>query len=173
MTVELYHSRRSSIYLQIPMKDRYEMWCNSFERVHWLIPRVSTMDGVHRRAFTEAFRRARVMCGLPDSLDFSGAETVSLHDAITEFVDTKVVPKLLVKLSSKSWKDRMSQLHAFHEKTDELLRNYLSGKWHATQGRSCSRRVLIEARVRDNMEGINVFEFPLREEVHNYTREET
>ncbi|ORC88202.1 uncharacterized protein TM35_000182590 [Trypanosoma theileri] len=173
MTVELYHPRRGSIYLQFPMKDRYEMWCNIFERVHWLIPRVFTMDGMHRRAFIEAFRRARVMCGLPDSLEFSGPETTSLQDAVTELVDTKVVPKLLIKLSSKSWRDRISQLHSFQEKTDELLKNYVSGKWHAIQGRSCGRRVLIEARVRDNMEGINAFEEPLREEMHNYTCKET
>ncbi|RNE99398.1 pleckstrin domain-containing protein [Trypanosoma conorhini] len=173
LTVELYHPRRGSIHLQFPMKDRYEVWCGVFNRTHWLTERLATKDKVHQRAFIEALRRARVMCGLPDSLEFSGVETAILQDAITELVDAQVVPKFLLKMSGSSWKDRMSRLHLFTAASDELLRKFVWGKWHATQGKTCSRRMMVEASVRDNMEQLNAFEEPLREEVHNYMSGET
>ncbi|KEG13921.1 hypothetical protein DQ04_00721230 [Trypanosoma grayi] len=173
MTVELYHRRHSPVHLQFPVKDRYDIWCTIFERAHWLTARVLTSDCVHERAFVEAIRRARVMCGLSDSLEFSGVETAVLEDAITELLDASVVDKLLLSLSGSSWKDRMSQLRLFHEKSGGLLKNFVWGKWHAIQGRTCSRRVLIEAKVRDGMDDINAFEMPLRQEVHKYTNNET
>ncbi|EAN98431.1 pleckstrin domain-containing protein [Trypanosoma cruzi] len=173
MTVELYHPRRCPVYLQFPKKDRYDLWCGIFKRAHWLMDRVTTNDRVHQRAFVEALRRARVMCGLPDSLEFSGGETTILQDAITELVDAQIVPKLLLGMSGRSWRDRMSQLRLFIAKSDELLKNFVWGKWHATQGKTCGRRAMLEAKVRDNMNKLNAFEEPLREEVHNYMSGET
>ncbi|RNF03019.1 pleckstrin domain-containing protein [Trypanosoma rangeli] len=173
LTVELYHPRRATIYLQFPVRDRYDVWCGFFQQIHWLTERVTTKDRHHQRAFIEALRRARVMCGLPDSLEFSGLEAVILQDAINELVDTQVVPKLLLTMSGSSWKNRMSQLNLFIEASDELLRKFVWGKWHAMQGKTCVHRVMVEARVRDNMEKLNAFEEPLREEVHNYMSGET
>lgn len=129
-TMEIYHWRRRSYYVQCENEEDFKQWTNTFQNCCRWAYGYNNKDPVHKQAFEEAIRRTRWELGRWGWYTWGGSEEQILSDLISDQIDWAIMGRIYSKLSG-SWTIRNAVRNQVIKTIDSFVSAAVGPAWKA------------------------------------------
>lgn len=153
-TLELFHERRKSMYLEAPDEATFKKWVEMFRNARYYAPRYNiTDDKIHPSAFENALWRARWECDMWGWWWVGGGEVAMISDAISDKISWDVMGKVDAKLTMP-WAARSRIRDAFSKSANGVVTSAVNPCWTGAYKAVGETRDTIRAKLREMLQPI-------------------
>jgi len=147
-TMELYHSRRETYYIQVEDDEEFKQWLSQMRTCCWHAQGYKDKDPVHIVAFEAAIRQTRYKLGRWGWWSYGGTEEQILSDLIADELDWTVMGRIYGKITG-SWTLRYMIRNQVLKAIDKLVLAGVKPAWAAMEAAVKKIRPEIEPKINE------------------------
>jgi hypothetical protein len=147
-TMEIYHWKRRSYYIQCENEESFKQWTSAFQDCCRWAYGYNNKDPVHKQAFEEAIRRTRWELGRWGWWTWGGSEEQVLSDLISDQIDWAIMGRIYGKITG-SWTIRNAIRNQVLKTIDNFVSAAVGPAWKAMDAAVKEIRPKIEPVVKE------------------------
>nr|BAJ97742.1 predicted protein [Hordeum vulgare subsp. vulgare] len=163
-TMELYHSRRKSYYIQLENKEDFTAWVGQMRTCCWMVRGFKNKDSCHMAAFTEAVRQTRWKLGRWGWWGGAGTEEEILSDMIADELEWDIMGRIYSKIQGP-WQVRQTVRSKVLGVIDKTVLAAVTPAWKAMSTAVETARPKLEPTIKEGTGPIGELQLKIMDQI--------